>query len=115
MSNNPYTAPSSVNPPRKTRCTRWLVYLGAACLALSAVCFVWTCAAMYLSFRAIATSTTAPTPAQLAGGIRWALIPSSAVVPFGLIGIVVLIAGFAMRQPVEQAHSGGELRSERDR
>ncbi len=99
MSNNPYTAPSSVNPPPKTRCTRWLVYLGAACLAVSAACFVATCVAMSLSFRTISASPTPPTPAQLAVGIRWAMIPSYAAVPLGLIGVVLLVAGFARRQP----------------
>ncbi len=104
MSNNPYAPPSSVNPPRKTRCTRWIVYLGLACLALSALCLALTCAAMYLSFHAIATSPTTPTPAQLAVGISWAMIPSFAVLPSGLIGIVLLIAGFALRQPVDEVH-----------
>lgn len=105
MSNNPYSPPSSVNPACKTRCTRWLVYLGLACLALSALCFGLTCAAMFLSFRAIAASPTAPTPAQLALGISWALVPSYAVVPLGLIGIVLLILGFAIRQPDREVNA----------
>ncbi|MFW5692669.1 MAG: hypothetical protein ACOCWL_00495 [Thermoguttaceae bacterium] len=104
MSNNPYIALSSVNAPRKTRCTRWLVYLGAGCLVLSAVCFGLTIVAMVLSFREIAASPTPPTPAQLAVGIGWAMIPSYAVLPFGLIGVVLLIAGFVLRQPNREAN-----------
>lgn len=53
---------------------------------------------MALSFRAIAASPTTPQPAQLAVRIRWALIPFYATMPLGFIGIVLLIAGFVIRE-----------------
>ena len=100
MLDNPcQSANAASSAPKKTRATGWLVWSGVASLALGVVCAASTIIGMFVAVERIAHSTAAPKPSDLAQGISLALIPSVAVVPLAIVGIVLLVAGFAVRQP----------------
>jgi len=101
MTENPYKTPSSTGSPRKTRSTRWLIQLGSTAIGLAMFCFALTIAGMIYSFQVVARSNTTPSPKDLANNIYMAAIPGYAVLPLGLIGIVLIIAGFLVRRPVD--------------
>ena len=101
MSDNAYDSPSAASPPPRTQSTRGLVWSGAVCLGLAGLCLILRVVGILYGFWRIAESTTTPTPADLASGIRLAMIPSFAAVPLGLIGLGLLIAGLIIRRPVE--------------
>lgn len=100
MSQNPYEASTATPTVPRTRPTRWMIVTGSILLGLAVCCLLATVLMMMLSFDAIADSTTAPKPSELAGGLSTAMIPSVAVIPLGLAGIVFLIMGLMRRQPV---------------
>ena len=103
MAMNPYESGKEDASGSKTRANRWLIWSGIASLALAATCLLLTVVGMVLAFRSIATSTTTtPSPSDLAQGISVASLPSIAVVPFGILGIVLLIAGVVFRNPVDR-------------
>ncbi len=101
MENDPHEL-----PPPKTRATRWLVRSAVACLVLAALCwaagFIITLREMLVTFDAIATSPTTPpqVASQVAHTINMAMVPMYAVFPLGILGIVLLILGLVIRQPV---------------
>ena len=103
MVENPYESPKAGSSAPKTRATRWLIWSGIASLILAATCVIITVLDMVLAFHSIAASTTTPKPSDLAQGISVALLPSIAVVPLGILGIVLLIVGLIVRQPVDRS------------
>lgn len=102
---NPYKLSPSNDPGGRTQGTRWLVWLGLACLTLSLGCFTLACVIAYAAFRSIATSPSAPQPAQLAAALRWTVLPSLATVPLGVLGVISLVAGLVIRHPTAQTDS----------
>ncbi len=100
MTENPYDASDApLSTPVKTRPTRWLVWSGVASLVAAVGCVASTIIGMIRSFNIIATSPTTPKPSELAQDISTSLLPSIAVMPFAFLGVVLLIAGFVIRQP----------------
>jgi len=104
MSSNPYESPICAERPQETRPTWWAIWSGIACLLVAALCFLLTVAGMVLSFHTLAQSSTTPTPADLANGISIAMISSFAAIPLGLLGIILVIVGLAVRRPMEESH-----------
>jgi hypothetical protein len=84
----------------KTRSSRWLVCSGIALISVSALCFSTTIYGMEMSFDSIAESSASARPSELAHRISLALIPSYAAWPVGILGIVLLVLGFAVRRPI---------------
>jgi len=103
MVENPRESGVAGSSAPKTRATRWLIWSGIASLALAATCLVVTIVGMVLTLNSIATSTTTPHPSDLAQGISTASLPSIAAVPLGILGIILLVAGFIVRQPVDRS------------
>ena len=101
MSVNPYEPSSDISTVRRTRSTRWLVRTGIALLTLAVVCLLAPIAGMIWALSSLANSTTPPTPSDIALGISLASIPSIAVIPIGILGIVLLIAGFVIRERID--------------
>lgn len=101
MDENPYESTAHGGSPTKTRATLWLVWSGVASLALSVACAIATVVGMIASFAAIAESSTAPRPENLARYISYALLPGYAVIPLGLLGIILVVLGFAIRRPTD--------------
>jgi hypothetical protein len=96
---NPYESTQAACAPRRTRSTRWLVWAGVFCIAIALICIALTVWGMIYSFNVIATSN-APRPEELARGIGISSRFSLAAVPFGILGAILLIAGFAIRRPM---------------
>ena len=103
MVENPYESGDASSSAPKTRATRWLIWSGIVSLALAATCVVITVVGMVLAFNSIATSTTTPKPSDLAQNISVASLPSIAAVPLGILGVVLLVTGFMVRQPVDRS------------
>jgi hypothetical protein len=102
MVENPYESAKATSSTPKKRATRWLVWSGIVSLTLAATCVVITVVGMMLTFNSIATSATPPKPSDFAHGISVASLPLLAVVPLGILGIVLLVTGFIVRQPVDR-------------
>jgi Mn2+/Fe2+ NRAMP family transporter len=101
MDDNPYESPASVGVPRETRGTRWAIWSGITCLAVAVICAVLAVVGIISTFQTIAEAPT-PKAQDLAAGIRNAMIPAYGTVPFGLLGIILLIVGFAVRRPIDE-------------
>ena len=86
---------------RRTRSTKWLVWTGVTCIAVAMICVAVTVFGMIYSFNVIATSETTPRPQDLAHDIRIASLPSFAAIPFSALGVILLVAGFIIRQPID--------------
>lgn len=100
MDQNPYEATTTSSNPR-TQATRWMIVTGGVLLALAALCFCVTVAMLISTYGSLAGSSDAGVkPSEIASGISTAMIPSVAVVPLSLLGIIFLIVGFVRRQPV---------------
>ena len=84
----------------KTRSSRWLVCSGLALISVSALCVFTTIYGMEMSFDSIAESSASVRPSELAHGISLALIPSYAARPVGILGVILLVFGFANRRPI---------------
>lgn len=100
MTDNPYESTNTTPEKAPTRSTRWLVRSGIASLAVAFACFLATLVGMLRAFNLIASSNTAPKPSDLAQGISVASIPSIAVIPLASLGVILIIAGLIIRQPV---------------
>jgi ABC-type Fe3+ transport system permease subunit len=98
MEDNPYT-PGSASKPKTRASRRWL-WAGFTVLAGAAICIVTTVIGMIWSVDAVARSSTAPEPSDLASGVSNALIPSIAATPLAILGFALLIVGFIRREPV---------------
>jgi hypothetical protein len=105
MADNPYESGAPDTSAPKTRATRWLVWSGVISLILAVTCVALTTVEMTTAVNSMAGAATPPTPSELADGINTALIPSMAAVPFGVLGIVLLVAGFMVRQTVDRSVS----------
>ena len=99
MTENPWQPSHATYPKPPTRPTRWLVRSGIVSLAAAFVCFLATLVGMYLAFQSIAHST-APKASDFAQGIGVASIPSMASVPLAILGVVLIVAGLTIRQPI---------------
>lgn len=97
MTTNPYQPPNRLGAKRTTS-TRWLLYAGGCLLLLAVVCVATTVLGMMRTFSEVAAAESA-NPADLAQGIAWAVIPSFAAFPLAVLGIVLLVLGFAIRRP----------------
>jgi hypothetical protein len=86
---------------QKTRATRWLIWSGGVSLALAGVNVVMTVLGMMLTIRSVGNSGS-PKPSDLANGISMATLPSIFIVPLLILGVVLIIAGLVVRQPVDQ-------------
>ena len=102
MNENAYKSPMTVDPPRRTRGIRWAIWSGIACLAVAAPCAILTLAVMIISFRDVAQASGPPRTEDLAEGISFSLIPAFGVLPFGLVGVALLIIGLAIRRPIQE-------------
>jgi tRNA A-37 threonylcarbamoyl transferase component Bud32 len=96
MTENPYESANASSFPPRARATRWLIWSGIASIAMAAVCVVAIVFRMLVAFNSSATSSAT----DLAEGISVAILPSLAAVLLGILGIVLLIAGFVVRQSV---------------
>ena len=101
MNETPYAPPQTAPEPQRTRSTRWLVWSGAGCFGLAALCFAATIVKMVLGFQSIAQSSQ-PAPADLANKISLAMLPFYAIGPLLILGIVLLVMGLTIRRPVEK-------------
>ena len=101
MSDNPYESPLTTDASRRTRGIRWAIWSGIACLIVAATCAVLTIVWMIFSFQTISQSSSTPKAKDLAEGISNAMIPAYAIVPFGLVGIILVIVGLVVRRPIE--------------
>lgn len=88
----------SVSPRPRPR--SWLVWSGVASLVLAVVCVLLTLTETIRVFNRLAHMTM-PKPADFAEGMSLALIPTFVAAPLGLLGIVLLVAGFIWRKPPE--------------
>ena len=102
MNENPYVSPKTAGVPRKTRGIGWAIWSGVACLVVAAICGLLTVVLMISSFRTIAQTNSTPKPTDLAEGISNAMLPLYGIVPFGLLGIVLVIVGLVVRRPIKQ-------------
>jgi hypothetical protein len=66
------------------------------------MCGLLTLAGMIISFRDVAQASSTPGAKDLAEGISLSLIPAFGVLPFGLVGIGLLIIGLAIRRPIQE-------------
>ncbi|MDB4516953.1 hypothetical protein N9089_05065 [Crocinitomicaceae bacterium] len=66
------------------------------------ICLVLTVTRMIFSFQAVAQASSTPKAKDLAEGISNALIPAYGVIPFAILGIALVIAGLAVRRPIEE-------------
>lgn len=99
MNRNPYEAGLTSLDQPKTQATRWMIITGWILIGLAVFCLLVTLLLMKSSFDTIATSPTAPKPAELAGGISDAMFLSTAVISLGLSGLAFFVMGLAIRQP----------------
>lgn len=97
MNDNPYQSPKSDQPAARPRRARRMIWLGVACLAIAAVCIGLTVGGMMHTFRVLAQASS-PHPADLAAGISVAVVPAYAVVPLGLLGVVLVIVGLVRKR-----------------
>jgi NADH:ubiquinone oxidoreductase subunit 5 (subunit L)/multisubunit Na+/H+ antiporter MnhA subunit len=101
-------------PAAKTRATRWLVWSGVISLLLAILCmassFMLTLWGMVSTFNTRSNPPTKPVSSEVVRHyMGLAEIPLYAVVPLGLLGILLLILGFVLRRPViEQGEQGLE-------
>lgn len=102
MTENPYDSPNTKSSPAKTRATRWLNWSGIALLSVAATCIAVMVVGMVLAFNTVATSTTTPSPSDVAQGISVASLPAMAAVPLAISGVVLIVAGVVIRQPVDR-------------
>jgi hypothetical protein len=97
-------SPSSGAISPKARAARSLLRFGVTCLVLAALCaavtYAMTLRGMLVSFDAVSKTGTPPAPDQVASDIAIAMIPACAVVPLGLLGMVLLIPGLVLRRQV---------------
>ncbi|WP_146596690.1 MotA/TolQ/ExbB proton channel family protein [Novipirellula galeiformis] len=100
MDDNPYT-PGSISSKPKTRASRRWLWAGFTSLALATLCIIATVIGMIWSFDAVANSSTAPKPSDLATGISNAMIPSIGAMPLALLGVALLVVGFIRREPID--------------
>jgi hypothetical protein len=96
MTENPYESDTAISFARQTRATRWLIWPGLGAIALAAACVVIIVLRMVLAFNSSASSSAT----DLSEAISVAILPSIAAIPLGILGIVLLIAGFVIRQPL---------------
>jgi serine/threonine protein kinase len=96
VTENPYESANASSFAPKTRATRWLIWPGVGSMTLAAACVVIVVFRMVLAFDSSASSSAT----ALSEAISLAILPSIAAVPLGILGIVLLIAGFVVRQPV---------------
>ena len=101
MTENPYDSPATSEVPHKTRATRWLIWSGIVSLLLAAASFVCTIVLMIVAFEDAAASTTLK-PSQLARGISFSVYLAICIVPLAVVGLVLLVLGFVVRQPVRE-------------
>ena len=103
MDESPYSPGIESNGSLKTRATRWMIWVGTVALSLAGLFLLATVIGLISSFNAIAnSSSTSPDPAVLARDINTALMFSIPAVPLAITGIVFLILGFIIRQPVSR-------------
>ncbi|MCA8993142.1 MAG: hypothetical protein KDA88_14225 [Planctomycetaceae bacterium] len=88
----------SQNQQHDGRSMNWLLVASWVSFGLAAACFITTIVMMKMSFDNVANSETTPNPADLANGIRLALIPSVAAVSLGIAGAVFLVLGLIRRR-----------------
>lgn len=97
---NPYQAVDAPSASRRTRGIRWMIWTGAVALSLAILClfaaFFW----LMQPFQAIETASPATNASDLAFDISLALVPLVFAGLFMIVGIVLLILGFVLRQPV---------------
>lgn len=100
MNSNPYEPGSALTAVPRTRATRWMILAGVVALLLAVFCLIATVVGMIWSYDVIATSGSTPAPSDIANGISTASLPSIAIGPLVLFGIIMLILGFVWRRPV---------------
>lgn len=100
MSQNPYEVGTATSHAQRTRPTRWMIVTGCICLGLAVLSLIATVVVMMWSFELVAKTNAASAPYDLANGISFAMIPSVAAVPLGLVGILFLVLGFVRRRSV---------------
>ena len=75
--------------------------MGLICLCIAALCVAATVVGIIYSFNVVAGSASPPNPQDLATGISMAKLPSLGVVPFGVLGVILLVTGLLIRRPVD--------------
>jgi hypothetical protein len=103
MTENPYEPGNATSADPQTRSTRWLVRSGIASLAVAFACFVTTLVGMLRVFNSIASSSTAPNPSDLAQDMSVVSIPSMAAGLLAILGVILLVAGVIIRQPIDNS------------
>jgi hypothetical protein len=101
MTDNPYASDFTTSDTTpKTRANRRLVWSGVACIVVAVLCPLVTIVSMMVSFNSIDNSSGTQRPADLAESAALAVIPSYAALPFGILGIVLVVVGLNVRRPV---------------
>lgn len=97
MDVNPYEPSNLAEEPAKTRPTRWLLWIGTACLSVAST----LAAVIYLAvsgFETIAESTTTPSPQDLAPSAHVGVGAFLLTIVLGLVGFLLIVAGLSIRQ-----------------
>ena len=100
MDENPYESTHATRVLGRRRPTRWLVWAGATCIVIALICVIASVLGQVYNFNVIAEGGTTPRAQDLARGIYVASLPMLGAVPFGILGAILLIAGFVIRRPV---------------
>jgi hypothetical protein len=83
-------------------------------IVLAVSCVVASVVTMIMAFASITESATNVSPSDLAQGVGVASVPSFFAVPLGILGIVLVVAGLIVRQPVTDGVRGNDITSQRE-
>lgn len=104
MNSNPYQLGTTASAETKTRPTAWMIWTGITMLLLAGLCLAITVFGLMWSFDTVATSSSTTETTVLANGITLSVIPIFAGAPLAVIGVILIILGFMLRQPVTTRH-----------
>ena len=99
MSHDP--AAESVNLRVQTQPRWWLIVCGVLLLGMPVIGVVATVFGMVSAFESVATSPTAPRPADLSDGISRALYFTLAGFLLAVVGMVLIVVGIVFRRRVD--------------
>lgn len=98
MRDNPYAPAKATASSPAYRRWNVLASSGVSCIVLAMGCAAASVAMMIHSFDAIATSSSTPEASEITEAISTSLIPAYAIVPLGLVGLVLIVVGSLPRR-----------------
>lgn len=85
----------------QTRPRWWLIVCGVLLLGMPVIGFVATIFGMVSAFESVATSPTAPRPADLSNGVGRALYFTLAGFLLAVVGLILIVVGMVFRRRFE--------------